>query len=102
MGAASERRRFFDRLVLAIDSEHSSGLGAGPLLRSRNGCWRCAISMTIGATRSSARPPSLRSRSRRRAADALKLAAMLRARGQASAFPGAEIALELDGRSTAL
>ena len=28
MGAASERRRFFDRLVLAIDSEHSSRVSA--------------------------------------------------------------------------
>src|SRR6185369_3344183 len=28
MGAASERRRFFDRLVLAIDSEHASRVSA--------------------------------------------------------------------------
>src|ERR1019366_4169729 len=28
LGAASERRRFFDRLVLAIDSEHSSRVSA--------------------------------------------------------------------------
>src|SRR4030088_2165025 len=28
MGAASERRRFFDRLVLAIDSQHSSRVSA--------------------------------------------------------------------------
>ena len=37
MGAASERRRFFDRLVLAIDSEHSSRVSAlDRSLRSRN------------------------------------------------------------------
>ncbi|HEX7923239.1 MAG TPA: DNA replication and repair protein RecF, partial [Bradyrhizobium sp.] len=37
MGAASERRRFFDRLVLAIDSEHSSRVSAlERSLRSRN------------------------------------------------------------------
>src|ERR1035437_492829 len=37
LGAASERRRFFDRLVLAIDSEHSSrGSALGRSLRSRN------------------------------------------------------------------
>ena len=37
MGAASERRRFFDRLVLAIDSQHSSRVSAlERSLRSRN------------------------------------------------------------------
>ncbi len=42
LGAASERRRFFDRLVLAIDSEHSAGcrrstaLGSQPALEVRN------------------------------------------------------------------
>ena len=37
LGAASERRRFFDRLVLAIDSEHSSRVSAlERSLRSRN------------------------------------------------------------------
>src|SRR5437016_3201593 len=37
MGAASERRRFFDRLVLAIDSEHASRVSAlDRSLRSRN------------------------------------------------------------------
>src|ERR1700743_3087902 len=36
-GAASERRRFFDRLVLAIDSQHSSRVSAlERALRSRN------------------------------------------------------------------
>src|SRR4029078_9770413 len=37
LGAASERRRFFDRLVLAIDSEHSSRISAlERSLRSRH------------------------------------------------------------------
>src|SRR5919198_3052107 len=37
MGAASERRRFFHRVVLAIDSEHSSRINAlERSLRSRN------------------------------------------------------------------
>src|SRR5262249_56069096 len=37
MGAASERRRFFDRLVLAIDSGHSARVNAlERSLRSRN------------------------------------------------------------------
>ncbi len=37
LGAASERRRFFDRLVLAIDSEHSARVSAlDRSLRSRN------------------------------------------------------------------
>ena len=37
MGAASERRRFFDRLVLALDSEHSGRVSAlDRALRSRN------------------------------------------------------------------
>src|SRR5260370_1055834 len=37
LGAASERRRFFDRLVLAIDSPHSSRVSAlDRSLRSRN------------------------------------------------------------------
>jgi DNA replication and repair protein RecF len=96
MGAASERRRFFDRLVLAIDSEHSSRVSAlDRSLRSRNRLlevrnfddhWCDAIeretaelAVAVAATRGQT---------------ALKLAAMLRARGQASAFPSAEIALD--------
>jgi DNA replication and repair protein RecF len=95
-GAASERRRFFDRLVLAIDSEHSSRISAlERALRSRNRLlevrnyddhWCDAIeretaelAVAVAATRGQT---------------AVKLAAMLRARGQASAFPSAEIALD--------
>jgi DNA replication and repair protein RecF len=95
-GAASERRRFFDRLVLAIDSEHSSRVSAlERSLRSRNRLlevrnyddhWCDAIeretaelAVAVAATRGQT---------------ATRLAAMLRARGQASAFPSAEIALD--------
>jgi DNA replication and repair protein RecF len=96
MGAASERRRFFDRLVLAIDSEHSSRISAlERSLRSRNRLlevrnfddhWCDAIeretaelAVAVAATRGQT---------------AVKLAAMLRARGAASAFPSAGIALD--------
>jgi DNA replication and repair protein RecF len=96
VGAASERRRFFDRLVLAIDSEHSSRVSAlERSLRSRNRLlevrnfddhWCDAIeretaelAVAVAATRGQT---------------AMKLAAMLRDRGQASAFPSAAIALD--------
>ncbi len=96
MGAASERRRFFDRLVMAIDSEHSSRVSAlERSLRSRNRLlevrnfddhWCDAIeretaelAVAVAATRGQT---------------AVKLAAMLRTRGQASAFPSAHIALD--------
>src|SRR5437588_575459 len=95
LGAASERRRFFDRLVLAIDSEHSSRVSAlDRSLRSRNRLlevrnyddhWCDAIeretaelAVAVAATRGQT---------------ATRLAAMLRARGDASAFPSAEIML---------
>jgi DNA replication and repair protein RecF len=96
LGAASERRRFFDRLVLAIDSEHSSRVSAlERSLRSRNRLlevrnyddhWCDAIeretaelAVAVAATRGQT---------------LTKLAAMLRARGAASAFPSAGIALD--------
>src|SRR6516162_3380787 len=96
LGAASERRRFFDRLVLAIDSEHSSRVSAlERSLRSRNRLlevrnfddhWcdaiereTAALAVAVAATRGQT---------------AMKLAAMLRDRGQASAFPSAAIALD--------
>ena len=96
MGAASERRRFFDRLVLAIDSEHSSRVSAlDRSLRSRNRLlevrnyddhWCDAIeretaelAVAVAATRGQT---------------ATKLAAMLRERGEASAFPSAQIMLD--------
>jgi DNA replication and repair protein RecF len=95
LGAASERRRFFDRLVLAIDSEHSSRVSAlDRSLRSRNRLlevrnyddhWCDAIeretaelAVAVAATRGQT---------------VTKLASMLRARG-ASAFPSAFIMLD--------
>src|SRR5437588_8129401 len=95
LGPASERRRFFDRLVLAIDSHHSSRVAAlDRSLRSRNRLlevrnyddhWCDAIeretaelAVAVAATRGQT---------------ATRLAAMLRARGDASAFPSAEIML---------
>src|ERR1700681_307737 len=96
MGAASERRRFFDRLVLAIDSEHSSRVSAlDRSLRSRNRLlevrnyddhWCDAIeretaelAVAVAATRGQT---------------VTRLAAMLRERGEASAFPSAQIMLD--------
>ena len=96
LGAASERRRFFDRLVLAIDSEHSSRVAAlERSLRSRNRLlevrnyddhWCGAIeretaelAVAVAATRSQT---------------AIRLAGMLRTRGASSPFPSAEIALD--------
>src|SRR5438132_672233 len=96
MGAASERRRFFDRLVLAIDSEHSSRVSAlERSLRSRNRLlevrnyddhWCDAIeretaelAVAVAATRSQT---------------LTRLSEMLRSRGAASPFPSAEIALD--------
>ena len=96
LGAASERRRFFDRLVLAIDSEHTSRVSAlDRSLRSRNRLlevrnyddhWCDAIeretaelAVAVAATRGQT---------------ATKLAAMLSARGEASAFPSAQIMLD--------
>src|SRR3954469_1161263 len=96
MGAASERRRFFDRLVLAIDSDHSSRISAlERSLRSRNRLletrnyddhWCDAIeretaelAVAVAATRGQT---------------AARLTGMLNARAQSSAFPSAQIALD--------
>src|ERR1700748_2062099 len=96
MGAASERRRFFDRLVLAIDSEHSSRVSAlDRSLRSRNRLlevrnfddhWCDAIERETAELAVAV--------AAMRGQTALKLAAMLRARGETSAFPSAEIMLD--------
>ncbi len=96
LGPASERRRFFDRLVLAIDSEHSARVSAlERSLRSRNRLlevrnyddhWCDAIeretaelAVAVAATRGQT---------------AAKLSAMLRDRGGQSSFPSAEIMLD--------
>jgi DNA replication and repair protein RecF len=95
-GAASERRRFFDRLVLAIDSEHSARVSAlDRALRSRNRLlevrnfddhWCDAIereTAELAVAVAAMRGQTL-----------ARLAVMLRERGAQSAFPSAEIALD--------
>jgi DNA replication and repair protein RecF len=96
LGAASERRRFFDRLVLAIDSEHSSRVSAlDRSLRSRNRLlevrnyddhWCDAIERETAELAVAV--------AAMRGQTATRLAAMLRARGDASAFPSARIMLD--------
>ena len=96
MGAASERRRFFDRLVLAIDSEHSGRVSAlDRSLRSRNRLledrtfdshWCDAIereTAELAVAVAAQRGQTLQ-----------RLSAMLNARGSKSAFPSAQIALD--------
>src|ERR1700709_2378446 len=97
MGAASERRRFFDRLVLAIDSQHSSRVSAlERSLRSRNRLlevrnyddhWCDAIERETAELAVAV--------AAMRGQTVTRLAAMLRARGEGSAFPWA--ARTLDG-----
>jgi DNA replication and repair protein RecF len=96
MGAASERRRFFDRLVLAIDSQHSSRVSAlDRSLRSRNRLleernydphWLDAIERETAEL--AVAVAAMRGQTNTR------LAAALRARGAASAFPSAAIMLD--------
>jgi DNA replication and repair protein RecF len=96
LGSASERRRFFDRLVLAIDSQHSARVSAlDRSLRSRNRLlevrnyddhWCDAIERETAELAVAV--------AAMRGQTAVRLAAMLRARGEASAFPSAEIALD--------
>jgi DNA replication and repair protein RecF len=96
LGPASERRRFFDRLVLAIDSEHSARVSAlDRSLRSRNRLlevrnyddhWCEAIERETAELAVAV--------AAMRGQTAARLAAMLRARGAASAFPSAGIALD--------
>jgi DNA replication and repair protein RecF len=96
LGAASERRRFFDRLVLAIDSEHSSRVSAlDRSLRSRNRLlevrnyddhWCDAIERETAELAVAV--------AAMRGQTVTRLAAMLRGRGEASAFPSAMIMLD--------
>ena len=96
LGPASERRRFFDRLVLAIDSEHSARVSAlDRSLRSRNRLlevrnyddhWCDAIERETSELAVAV--------AAMRGQTAARLAAMLRARGETSVFPSAEIALD--------
>jgi len=96
LGPASERRRFFDRLVLAIDSEHSARVSAlDRSLRSRNRLlevrnydnhWCDAIERETAELAVAV--------AAMRGQTSLKLAAMLRSRGETSAFPSAAIMLD--------
>jgi len=96
LGAASERRRFFDRLVLAIDSQHSSRVAAlDRSLRSRNRLlevrnyddhWCDAIERETAELAVAV--------AAMRGQTAAKLAAMLRGRGETSVFPSARIMLD--------
>lgn len=95
-GPASERRRFFDRLVLAVDSGHSGRVAAlERSLRSRNRLleernfdthWLDAIereTAELAVAVAALRGETL-----------ARLAAKLRVRATQSAFPSAEIALD--------
>jgi DNA replication and repair protein RecF len=96
LGPASERRRFFDRLVLAIDSEHSARVSAlDRSLRSRNRLlevrnyddhWCDAIERETAELAVAV--------AAMRGQTVTKLAAMLRARGETSPFPSALIMLD--------
>jgi DNA replication and repair protein RecF len=96
MGAASERRRFFDRLVLAIDKDHSSRVSAlDRSLRSRNrlleernydGHWLDAIERETAELAVAV--------AAMRGQTVTRLAAMLRAREEGSVFPSARIMLD--------
>ena len=96
MGAASERRRFFDRLVLAIDSQHSSRVSAlDRSLRSRNRLledrhydphWCDAIERETAELAVAV--------AAMRAQTLTRLAAALDARAKNSAFPAATISLD--------
>src|SRR5947207_13941986 len=95
-GAASERRRFFDRLVLAIDSQHSSRVSAlDRSLRSRNRLleernydahWLDAIERETAELAIAV--------AAMRGQTVARLATALRARGATSAFPSAAIMLD--------
>lgn len=95
-GSASERRRFLDRLVLAIDSDHSGRVAAlERSLRSRNrllemrnhdDLWCNAVEReTAGLAVAVAAM---------RAQTVTRLSATLEARGGASSFPSARIGLD--------
>ena len=97
-GPASERRRFLDRLVLAVDAQHSSRVAAleRSLALAQSPAGRRAAAIRIGSTRSSTKPPKSRSRSRPRAPkrSSRLSAALAAARNEAPEFPQAEIALQ--------
>ena len=95
-GAASERRRFFDRLVLAIDSDHSGRVSAlERSLRSRNRLLevRNYDDHWCGAVEHETAELAV-AVAAMRAQTATRLAAALDARGAASVFPSAKIRLD--------
>ena len=95
-GAASDRRRFLDRLVMAIDSDHSARVSAlERSLRSRNRLlevrnyddhWCDAVEHETAELAVAV--------AAMRAQTVTRLAAALEARGAASAFPSAKIRLD--------
>jgi DNA replication and repair protein RecF len=96
LGAASERRRFFDRLVLAIDPQHTGRVSAlERSLRSRNRLlevrnyddhWCDAIERETAELAVAV--------AAMRGQTATKLADVLRTRGAGTAFPSASIMLD--------
>jgi DNA replication and repair protein RecF len=96
MGAASERRRFFDRLVLAIDKDHSGRVSAlERSLRSRNRLLedRSSDSHWLDAIERETAELAV-AVAAMRGQTVTRLAEMLRVRGEASAFPSALIMLD--------
>jgi DNA replication and repair protein RecF len=95
-GAASERRRFLDRLALAVDAEHSGRVAAlERALRSRNRLleeprpdphWLDAVEHQTAEIAVAV--------AAQRAETVARLQQALRARDPASAFPSSEIALK--------
>ncbi len=96
MGAASERRRFFDRLVLAIDKDHNSRVSAlERSLRSRNRLLeqRSSDSHWLDAVERETAELAV-AVAAMRGETVTRLAAMLHRRGESSPFPSALIALD--------
>ena len=97
-GPASERRRFLDRLVLAVDGTHiEPRQRAGAIACARaTGCSSSRAPTRTGSTRSSTRPPRSRSRSRPRAPRRCggSPPRSMRDRDPASPFPWAGVALD--------
>jgi DNA replication and repair protein RecF len=97
MGAASERRRFFDRLVLAIDAEHSAASRRSTARCAREiACWKTAIFDAHWLRRHRARNRGARRRRRRDSATRRSATAAGDAGGARPqlAFPSARIALD--------
>jgi DNA replication and repair protein RecF len=96
MGAASERRRFFDRLVLAIDNDHNGRVSAlERSLRSRNRLLeqRSSDSHWLDAVERETAELAV-AVAAMRGETVTRLAAMLHRRGASSPFPSAVIALD--------